>query len=203
MTWPVGRAAISLALMMSPMAASAARRRRRQNGIGAQIDLADLAGFNANLDLGAIKEELALVTEACKPFELEAFREGHLTPVYFAARCVISASAISWKGSAASHRRRAPGQRFAQVAAEPGMSAFVFKIQANMDPNHRDRIAFARLCSGQAQPRHEGQVVRTGKTMPLSSPQFFFAQDRSSRTRPLPATSSAFPTMARCGSAIR
>ncbi len=60
------------------------------------------------------------------------------------------------------------------------MSAFVFKIQANMDPNHRDRIAFARLCSGKLSRGMKAKLVRTGKkSMSLSSPQFFFAQDRS------------------------
>ena len=59
------------------------------------------------------------------------------------------------------------------------MSAFVFKIQANMDPNHRDRIAFARLCSGKLSRGMKAKLVRTGKNMSLSSPQFFFAQDRS------------------------
>jgi peptide chain release factor 3 len=55
----------------------------------------------------------------------------------------------------------------------------VFKIQANMDPNHRDRIAFARLCSGKLSRGMKAKLVRTGKNMSLSSPQFFFAQDRS------------------------
>ena len=64
-------------------------------------------------------------------------------------------------------------------AAEPRMSAFVFKIQANMDPNHRDRIAFARLCSGKLTRGMKAKLVRTGKNMTLSSPQFFFAQDRA------------------------
>src|SRR6201993_5329983 len=59
------------------------------------------------------------------------------------------------------------------------MSAFVFKIQANMDPNHRDRIAFARLCSGKLSRGMKARLVRTGKAMPLASPQFFFAQNRS------------------------
>ena len=59
------------------------------------------------------------------------------------------------------------------------MSAFVFKIQANMDPNHRDRIAFARLCSGKLTRGMKAKLVRTGKNMTLSSPQFFFAQDRA------------------------
>jgi peptide chain release factor 3 len=55
----------------------------------------------------------------------------------------------------------------------------VFKIQANMDPNHRDRIAFMRVCSGKLQRGMRAKLVRTGKPVTLSAPQFFFAQDRS------------------------
>jgi peptide chain release factor 3 len=54
----------------------------------------------------------------------------------------------------------------------------VFKIQANMDPNHRDRIAFARICSGRLVRGMKLRQVRTGKTIPLTAPQFFFARDR-------------------------
>ena len=59
------------------------------------------------------------------------------------------------------------------------MTAFVFKIQANMDPNHRDRIAFARLCSGKLTRGMKVKHVRTGKPMSLRTPHFFFAQDRA------------------------
>ena len=59
------------------------------------------------------------------------------------------------------------------------MTGFVFKIQANMDPNHRDRIAFMRVCSGRLQRGMRAKLVRTGKPITLSAPQFFFAQDRS------------------------
>jgi peptide chain release factor 3 len=65
------------------------------------------------------------------------------------------------------------------AAAESGMSAFVFKIQANMDPNHRDRIAFVRLCSGRLSRGMKVKQIRTGKTISLHAPQFFFAQDRA------------------------
>ena len=64
-------------------------------------------------------------------------------------------------------------------ADENSMTAFVFKIQANMDPNHRDRIAFARLCSGKLRRGMKAKLTRTGKPMTLSTPQFFFAQDRA------------------------
>ena len=70
-------------------------------------------------------------------------------------------------------------QRARSSAHEDAMTAFVFKIQANMDPNHRDRIAFARLCSGKLRRGMKAKLVRTGKPMTLSAPQFFFAQDRS------------------------
>ena len=64
-------------------------------------------------------------------------------------------------------------------ASEPAMSGFVFKIQANMDPNHRDRIAFMRVCSGRLQRGMKAKLVRTGKLIGLTAPQFFFAQDRT------------------------
>jgi peptide chain release factor 3 len=65
------------------------------------------------------------------------------------------------------------------AADEKKMTGFVFKIQANMDPNHRDRIAFTRICSGKLTRGMRAKLVRTGKPITLSAPQFFFAQDRS------------------------
>ena len=59
------------------------------------------------------------------------------------------------------------------------MTGFVFKIQANMDPNHRDRIAFLRVCSGRLTRGMKAKLVRTGKPISLNAPQFFFAQDRA------------------------
>ena len=62
---------------------------------------------------------------------------------------------------------------------EPALSAFVFKIQANMDPNHRDRMAFVRVCSGRLVRGMKATLVRTGKPIAVNAPQFFFAQERS------------------------
>src|SRR6516162_6486033 len=152
-----------------------------KTGAAQQIEIADLARYNANLDVAALQEELALVTEACEPFELEAFREGHLTPVYFgsALRNFGVGDLLEGLGQFAPPPRAQDSDLRKVEAAEPRMSAFVFKIQANMDPNHRDRIAFARLCSGKLSRGMKAKLVRTGKAMPLASPQFFFAQDRS------------------------
>ena len=63
--------------------------------------------------------------------------------------------------------------------ADPSFTGFVFKIQANMDPKHRDRIAFVRICSGRFEPGLQVTHVRTGKPMRLSSAQQFLARERS------------------------
>jgi peptide chain release factor 3 len=127
------------------------------------------------------REEIGLVSEACGKFDLEAFREGTLTPVYFGSalrnygvRALID-SLISYAPPPRS--QKASGRTI--EATESSMTGIVFKIQANMDPNHRDRIAFMRVCSGKLTRGMKAKVVRTGKTMALAAPQFFFAQDRS------------------------
>src|SRR5207237_1775470 len=147
-----------------------------KTGAALEIDIADLADRNANRNVSAIKDELALVSEAGKSFELEAFREGHLTPVYFgsALRNFGVGDLLEGLGRFAPPPRAQDSNLRKVDAAEPRMSAFVFKIQANMDPNHRDRIAFARLCSGKLNRGMKAKLVRTGKNMSLSSPQFFF-----------------------------
>jgi peptide chain release factor 3 len=125
--------------------------------------------------------EIELAREAMKPFDLAAFREGHLTPVLFGSalknfgvRDLIGALAEfapSPRGLEAASRHVDPH--------EPQMTGFVFKIQANMDPNHRDRIAFLRVSSGKLQRGMKAKLVRTGKPIALNAPQFFFAQERS------------------------
>jgi peptide chain release factor 3 len=182
LTWPVGRGRDFLGTY--DLATGGVRLLEgggAKTGAALQIDIAELANHNANLDIAEVRDELALVSEACKPFELEAFREGHLTPVYFgsALRNFGVGDLLEGLGRFAPPPRAQEGNLRKVDAAEPRMSAFVFKIQANMDPNHRDRIAFARLCSGKLTRGMKAKLVRTGKTMPLSSPQFFFAQDRS------------------------
>jgi peptide chain release factor 3 len=182
MTWPVGRGRDFLGTY--DIVSGGVRLLEgggAKTGQAEQIDIADLAGRNPNLDVAEVKEELALVSEACKPFEIDAFREGHLTPVYFgsALRNFGVGDLLEGLGKFAPAPRAQDSNLRKVEAAEPRMSAFVFKIQANMDPNHRDRIAFARLCSGKLSRGMKAKLVRTGKNMSLSSPQFFFAQDRS------------------------
>ncbi|MGM4928252.1 peptide chain release factor 3 [Tardiphaga sp. 619_E2_N8_5] len=152
-----------------------------KTGAAEKIKIADLAGRNPNLDASEVADELELVKEASKPFDLQSFREGHMTPVYFgsALRNFGVGDLLEGLGRFAPSPRAQESNLRKVEADEPRMSAFVFKIQANMDPNHRDRIAFARLCSGKLTRGMKAKLVRTGKNMSLSSPQFFFAQDRA------------------------
>jgi peptide chain release factor 3 len=147
----------------------------------APIDLAALASRNPNLDAGALGEELELVRHACRPLDLGHFREGHLTPVYFgsALKNFGVGDLLDGLGRLAPPPRAQDADKRRVEADEPRMSAFVFKIQANMDPNHRDRIAFARICSGKLVRGMKVKQVRTGKPMSLRTPHFFFAQDRA------------------------
>ncbi len=128
----------------------------------------------------ATRDQIELARAALKPFDRQAFLEGHLTPVFFGSalrnfgvRDLIDALA-----------EFAPPPRGLEAASrhvdarEPKMTGFVFKIQANMDPNHRDRIAFMRVCSGKLSRGMKAKLVRTGKNLALNAPQFFFAQDR-------------------------
>jgi peptide chain release factor 3 len=122
-----------------------------------------------------------LVREACKRLDLAAFREGHLTPVFFgsALKNFGVGDLLDAIGKLAPPPRAQKADKRTVEADESKLSAFVFKIQANMDPNHRDRIAFARLCSGKLTRGMKVRQVRTGKSISLTAPQFFFAQDRS------------------------
>jgi peptide chain release factor 3 len=128
----------------------------------------------------ATAEEASLVDAACPRFDPEAFREGHMTPVYFGS--ALRDFGVSALLDGLEAYAPPPGARAAVPrAVEPGedrLTGFVFKVQANMDPNHRDRVAFLRICSGRLVKGMRLAQVRTGKQIPVNAPLFFFAQDR-------------------------
>ena len=127
------------------------------------------------------REEIELQSMAGHAFDQQAFLEGHLSPVYFGSalknfgvRDLLDAL-IAYAPPPRDQKAR---QRIVK-AIEPKLTGVVFKIQANMDPNHRDRIAFMRVCSGILNRGMRVKIVRTGKSLALNAPMFFFAQDRS------------------------
>jgi peptide chain release factor 3 len=140
-----------------------------------------IAGLLSPEELATWRDEVELAREGCRPFDLESFREGHLTPVFFgsALRNFGVRDLIDALAAYAPPPRGQEADRRTVEAGEPKMTGFVFKIQANMDPNHRDRMAFMRICSGRLARGMKAKLVRTGKPISLSTPQFFFAQDRS------------------------
>ena len=181
MTWPIGRGRDFAGTYDR---ASGEMRLISDDGKTVEpqpLDLAALGAKNTMLDIKAAAEELALVKDACKPFDFGSFREGHLTPVFFGS--ALKNFGVKDLLDALASFAPPPRAQVSNVrtvdAHESSMTAFIFKIQANMDPNHRDRIAFARLCSGKLRRGMKAKLVRTGKPMTLSAPQFFFAQDRS------------------------
>jgi peptide chain release factor 3 len=182
MTWPIGRGrdfvgTFDLASGGVRLIEDAAKRGAEPR----HIDIAALAALSSTLEAGALSDEIALVRGACRGFDLTSFRQGHLTPVFFGS-ALKDFGVGDLLGGLAAHAPppRAQAADVRRVDAdEPQMTAFVFKIQANMDPNHRDRIAFARLCSGKLVRGMKARQVRSGKMIPLNTPQFFFAQTRA------------------------
>jgi len=130
--------------------------------------------------LAAAREEAELAGAAYTPFDGCAFREGNMTPVIFgsALRDYSITSLMDLIADHAPPPRPSPATPRDISPDEDRVTGFVFKIQANMDKNHRDRIAFMRLCSGHFKRGMKLRQVRTGKDITVHSPIIFMAQDR-------------------------
>jgi peptide chain release factor 3 len=163
-TWPIGRAATF---------AGTYDLRARELHVGAEL-------LQSDPRLQAMADEVDLARAALPEFEISAFSAGHLTPVYFgsAIKEIGVSDLLDGLAEYGPRPRAQPADTRTVEATEPSLTALVFKIQANMDPNHRDRIAFARICSGRLVRGMRLKQVRTGKLIPLHAPQFFFARDR-------------------------
>ena len=127
-----------------------------------------------------LRDEAELAQGGYASFDLTAYRHGDLTPVYFGSALkrfgvaeLIEALAL-----------HAPPPRAQPAEPEPvepdraDVTGFIFKVQANMDPQHRDRIAFMRLCSGKFRRGMKLTPSGSGKPIAVHSPILFFAQDR-------------------------
>lgn len=128
-----------------------------------------------------LREEVALVQGACPAWNLESYRAGHLSPVFFgsALRNFGVNELLGGIGRLAPKPRMQPALPRPIDPQEDKVAGFVFKIQANMDPNHRDRIAFFRICSGRFKRGMKLKHVRSGKLISMVNPVFFLARDRA------------------------
>jgi peptide chain release factor 3 len=160
-------------------------------------DPANVAGADGIEDriLEPALESLDLARSALAGFDMASFREGHLSPVFFGSAlkefCVpeLLAGLAAW----------APPPRPQRTATrtvdpeEGAVTGFVFKVQANMDPNHRDRVAFLRMCSGRFRRGMKLHHVRTGRALTVANPTFFFAQERETAEEALPGDILGIP----------
>lgn len=152
---------------------------------GAKYDLSEEAlkanGVDAQLTEEFLEE--AELAGEYPDFDHEAFLSGDMTPVYFGAALrrfgvteLIDALA-EWVPGPQVEKAKKAGQDAEIAPSDKAVTGFVFKVQANMDPNHRDRVAFVRMVSGEFK---RGMKLKTaeGKTISVHNPILFFAQDR-------------------------
>ncbi|WP_259919480.1 peptide chain release factor 3 [Jannaschia sp. M317] len=130
--------------------------------------------------LAQLRDELEMARELLPPMDAQAFLEGTLTPIWFGSAINSFGvqelmSGIAEYGPPPQPQRAEPRQ---VSADEKTVTGFVFKVQANMDPKHRDRVAFVRLASGHFERGMKLTHVRSKKQMAISNPVLFLAADR-------------------------
>ena len=154
---------------------------RDQEGILIQ----DLADPRLEEYLGSqaddLREDVELLEGAANPFELDAYLKGSQSPIFFGS----AINNFGVRELLEAFVEMAPGPQPRQAMTrmvspdEPDFSGFAFKIQANMDPAHRDRIAFVRICSGKFTRGMKVYQTRQDKQVLLSNATIFMAQDRT------------------------
>ena len=121
-----------------------------------------------------------MIKELCPKFDLDAYLSGTMTPVFFGSAINNFGVREVLEGlcEMAPLPRPHPAVERMVNPDEPKVTGFIFKIQANMDPKHRDRIAFMRICSGHFKRGMKLLQIRTGKEIKIPTPVMFLAQER-------------------------
>ena len=156
-------------------------KQRVTEKVSVDINSSALDDFVGERDAAKLREDLELVDGVYPEFEVETYRSAEVAPVFFGSalnnfgvqellNCFVEI-APSPKPTKAEERMVQP--------EEPKFTGFIFKITANIDPNHRSCIAFCKVCSGKFQRNQPYLHVRQGKTLRFSSPTQFMAQRKS------------------------
>ena len=146
----------------------------------AGLDDPKLADHIPAAQLAKLREELEMARELLPAFNRQSFLEGHLTPIWFGS-AINSFGVKELMSGIGDYGPEPQVQKAAerQIAPEEDkVAGFVFKVQANMDPKHRDRVAFVRLASGHFLRGMKLLHVRSKKQMAISNPVLFLAADR-------------------------
>jgi peptide chain release factor 3 len=184
-TWPIGsgkRFRGVYHLLRDEVLRFAPGEERANQSVQA-ISGAELASLDEQFpqEMGTMRDEIELVRGAGSEFELDQFLAGRQTPVFFGSG--INNFGVREILRALSDWAPPPQPRDAGTRAvnpdEPGFTGFVFKIQANMDPNHRDRIAFMRVCSGRYDPGLKVTHRRLNRPFKIQNALTFMANERS------------------------
>ena len=153
-----------------------------KEGVQKNIDIDD-PGLEAEIGadyLAALMEEIELLDGASAEFDMELVSKGELSPVFFGS--ALTNFGVETFLQHFLQMTTSPLPRKADIGEidpfSPDFSAFVFKIQANMNKAHRDRIAFMRICSGKFEAGMEVTHIQGGRKLRLSQPQQMMAQER-------------------------
>jgi peptide chain release factor 3 len=144
------------------------------------LDDPKLAEIVSAEGLAKLREEASLAVAAYPEFDAAAYLNGDLTPVFFgsALKEFGVGELIRALGQIAPSPKPQPTTAGPVDPDHKAVSGFVFKVQANMNPQHRDRVAFMRLCSGRFKRGMKLLQPSTGKSIAVHSPILFFAQNR-------------------------
>jgi len=184
MTWPIGmgrslKGVYHLAQDCIYLYESVGRQRASERRVVEGLQ-SDAAAAVLGDDARAFRDEIELVKGACPDFSIDDYRAGQQTPVFFGS--ALANFGVKELLDEFVEHAPPPLPRVAEerVVApdEDKLTGFVFKIQANMDPGHRDRIAFMRICSGEYRKGLRVTQVRTGKEMKIPDAITFMAADR-------------------------
>jgi peptide chain release factor 3 len=151
-----------------------------------RIPLADAEEELGSALYSELCEQLELLEVAGDPWDEEAFLRGELSPIFwgsamtnFGVESLLEFLAVHAAQPRPREYQTAGGERGTITPQDEKFSGFVFKIQANMNPRHRDRVAFIRVVSGRFKRGMDVLLARTGKTLRMSNPHTFMAQERS------------------------
>jgi peptide chain release factor 3 len=176
-TWPIHRGGVFVGVYHRPTGQIHLFDRDDQHGATrAEVRLGEMSDADEQL-----RQEIALLDAAGHPFDHEAILAGEQTPVFFGS----ALTNFGVESFLHTFLELAPPPLSRESSAgvieptDPAFTGFVFKIQANMDAKHRDRVAFVRICSGHFEPTLQVKHVRSGKFMRLAAPQHFLARERS------------------------
>ena len=144
------------------------------------LDDPKLAEHIPAAQLAQLREEIEMARELLPAFDRQSFLEGHMTPIWFGS-AINSFGVRELMDGIGEFGPQPQPQKSAGRTIEPSetpVTGFVFKVQANMDPKHRDRVAFVRLASGHFLRGMKMTHVRTKKPMSITNPVLFLAADR-------------------------